>query len=143
VIALGIVGWTTYARMVRSKILSIKESDYIEAGYSIGESTFSIITRYIIPNAIPTAIVMISIMMPTALIASATLSFLGVGAPPGYADWGQMISFARNWIIGAQGNPLTYWYTLMIPGIAILLFSLSWNLIGDAFRDILDPKLQK
>jgi peptide/nickel transport system permease protein len=53
-----------------------------------------------------------------------------------------MISFARNWIIGTQGNPLTFWYTLIIPGTAILLFSLSWNLIGDAFRDILDPKLQ-
>jgi peptide/nickel transport system permease protein len=80
--------------------------------------------------------------MGSMVITAATLSFLGVGAPQGYADWGQMISFARNWIIGTQGNPLTFWYTLIIPGTAILLFSLSWNLIGDAFRDILDPKLQ-
>jgi ABC-type dipeptide/oligopeptide/nickel transport system permease subunit len=81
VIALGIVGWTTYARMIRSKILTIKNSDYIEAAYSIGESTPSIIWRYVLPNAIPTAIIMMAIMMPTALIASATFSFLDVCVP--------------------------------------------------------------
>jgi ABC-type dipeptide/oligopeptide/nickel transport system permease subunit len=81
VIALGIVGWTTYARMIRSKILTIKNSDYIEAAYSIGESTPSIIWRYVLPNAIPTAIIMMAIMMPTALIALDTFSFLDVCVP--------------------------------------------------------------
>ncbi|MEA1883168.1 MAG: ABC transporter permease, partial [Thermotogota bacterium] len=101
VIALGIVGWTTYARMVRSKILSIKETDYVEAAYSIGESTFSVIMKYVMPNAIPTAIIMICIMMPTALIASATLSFLGVGVQPPSPDWGSMIAAGRVYLLRA------------------------------------------
>ena len=80
--------------------------------------------------------------MGSIVITASTLSFLGIGTPEGYADWGQMISFARNWIIGGQGNALKYWFTVVIPGTAITLFCLSWNLIGDAFRDILDPKMQ-
>jgi peptide/nickel transport system permease protein len=80
--------------------------------------------------------------MGSMVITASTLSFLGIGAPEGYADWGQMISFARNWILGGQGNAIQYWFTVVIPGSAITLFCLSWNLIGDAFRDILDPKLQ-
>jgi peptide/nickel transport system permease protein len=67
----------------------------------------------------------------------AALSFLGLGAEPGYADWGQLISFARNWMPSLAD----YWYIIVYPGVAILLFCLGWNLIGDAFRDILDPKL--
>lgn len=132
VIALGIVGWTTYARMVRSKILSIKESDYIEAGYSIGESTFSIITRYIIPNAIPTAIVMISIMMPTALIASATLSFLGLGVQPPTPSWGSMVSAGRDYLLQAP------WISTS-AGFFIMFTVLGFNFIGDGLRDALDP----
>ena len=132
VIALGIVGWTTYARMVRSKILSIKESDYIEAGYSIGESTFSIITRYIIPNAIPTAIVMISIMMPTALIASATLSFLGLGVQPPTPSWGSMVAAGRDYLLQAP------WISTS-AGFFIMFTVLGFNFIGDGLRDALDP----
>jgi len=132
VIALGIVGWTTYARMVRSKILSIKEADYIEAGYSIGESTFSIITRYIIPNAIPTAIVMISIMMPTALIASATLSFLGLGVQPPTPSWGSMVAAGRDYLLQAP------WISTS-AGFFIMFTVLGFNFIGDGLRDALDP----
>ncbi len=132
VIALGIVGWTTYARMVRSKILSIKEADYIEAGYSIGESTYSIITRYIVPNAIPTAIVMISIMMPTALIASATLSFLGLGVQPPIPSWGSMVAAGRNYLLQAP------WISTS-AGFFIMFTVLGFNFIGDGLRDALDP----
>lgn len=132
VIALGIVGWTTYARMVRSKILSIKEADYIEAGYSIGESTFSIITKYIIPNAIPTAIVMISIMMPTALIASATLSFLGLGVQPPTPSWGSMVAAGRDYLLQAP------WISTS-AGFFIMFTVLGFNFIGDGLRDALDP----
>jgi peptide/nickel transport system permease protein len=67
---------------------------------------------------------------------------LGVGAPVGYADWGQMVSFARNWIIGSPGRAGQYWYTVLYPGIFIVLFVLAWNLIGDTLRDILDPRLR-
>ena len=132
VIALGVVGWTTYARMVRSKILSIKEADYVEAGYAIGESTFNVILRYVIPNAIPTAIIMICIMMPTALIASATLSFLGLGVQPPTASWGSMISAGRDYLLQAP------WISTS-AGFFIMFTVLGFNFIGDGLRDALDP----
>jgi peptide/nickel transport system permease protein len=118
VIALGIVGWTTYARMVRSKILSIKETDYVEAAYSIGESTFSVIMKYV--------------MLPTALIASATLSFLGVGVQPPSPDWGSMIAAGRAYLLRAP------WISTS-AGLAIMFTVLGFNFIGDGLRDALDP----
>lgn len=136
VIALGIVGWTTYARMVRSKILSIKETDYVEAAYSIGESTFSVIMKYVMPNAIPTAIIMICIMMPTALIASATLSFLGVGVQPPSPDWGSMIAAGRVYLLRAP------WISTS-AGLAIMFTVLGFNFIGDGLRDALDPTTKR
>ncbi len=86
---------------------------------------------------------MASLDIGAVVLTAAALSFLGLGAPEGYADWGQMIQFARNWIVGPPGEPFLYWYTVMIPGLFILLFVLGWNLLGDAFRDILDPRLAK
>ncbi|MFW6381486.1 MAG: ABC transporter permease [Bacillota bacterium] len=136
VIALGLVGWTTYARMVRSKILSIKEADYVEAGYAIGESTFSIILRYIIPNALPTAIIMMSIMMPTALIASATLSFLGLGVQPPIPSWGSMIAAGRDYLLRAP------WISTS-AGMFIMFTVLGFNFIGDGLRDALDPTIKR
>ncbi|TYB88851.1 MAG: ABC transporter permease [Kosmotoga sp.] len=136
VIALGLVGWTTYARMVRSKILTIKNSDYVEAAYSIGESRFSVVLRYIMPNAIPTAIIMICIMMPTALIASATLSFLGVGVQPPTPSWGSMISAGRDYLIMAP------WISTS-AGIFIMITVLGFNFIGDGLRDALDPTAKR
>jgi len=76
------------------------------------------------------------------VLVAASLSFLGLGAPPGYADWGQLIALSRNWILGNAGDPMAYWHTVLIPGAAISLFVLGWNLLGDAFRDILDPRQQ-
>ena len=81
--------------------------------------------------------------MGSVVITFAALSFLGVGAPLGYADWGQLVSYARNWILGLRGNPLSFWYVLIFPSVAITLFCLSWNLVGDALRDILDPHITK
>jgi len=88
-------------------------------------------------------IVQMTMQIGTMVITASTLSFLGLGEPAGYADWGQLISFARNWITGEPGAPFHYWYTVTFPGLAIVLFVLCWNLLGDAFRDIMDPKLFK
>lgn len=136
IIAMGLVGWTTYCRMVRSKILSIKETDYVEAGLSIGESRLSLILRYILPNTLPTAIIMICIMMPTALIASSTLSFLGVGVQPPTADWGSMISQGRGYLLDAP------WISTS-AGLAIMFTVLGFNFIGDGLRDALDPTTKR
>jgi len=137
-IALIAFGWTSYARLIRGDVLAVKERDYVIAARSMGGSDMRILLRHIIPNAIYPTLVVASMDIGSYVIAFSTLSFLGLGAEPGYADWGQMISFARNWIPALD----EYWYIVFYPGMAILLFCLAWNLIGDAFRDILDPKLR-
>jgi len=142
-IALIVTGWPIYTRVVRGDILAIREEDYVEAARGIGASPLRIITRHILPNSIYPALIMASLDIGAVVLAAAALSFLGLGAPMGYADWGQMIQFARNWIVGTPSNPMEYWYTVMIPGLFILFFVLGWNLMGDAFRDILDPKLSR
>jgi peptide/nickel transport system permease protein len=141
-IALVSFGWMGYARLIRGEVLRLKEMDYVQAARAVGAPTHRLILRHILPNAIWPVFVQGTMSMGSIVITFAALSFLGVGAPRGYADWGQMISYARNWIIGLQGNPLAYWYTVVYPGVAITLFCLAWNLVGDALRDILDPRLR-
>ncbi len=141
-IAMIVFGWMGYARLIRSEVLSVKENSYIEASRAIGMGNFRIIFRHVLPNAIYPVFVMASMDIGSMVLWASTLSFLGLGAEMGYADWGQLISFARNWIIGPPDNPFMYWYTIVYPGMAILLFVLGWNLVGDAFRDILDPRMR-
>lgn len=143
IFALTIVSWPPYARLIRGDILAVREEDYIEAARGRGVPHLRMIARHILPNAIYPTLVMASLDIGAVVLSAAALSFLGLGAPEGYADWGQMIQFSRNWIVGAPGNPFAYWYTVTIPGLFILFFVLGWNLLGDAFRDILDPRLSK
>ena len=143
IIALCVVSWPSYARLIRGDILQVREEDYIEASRGIGASNFRVITRHALPNAIYPTLVMASLDIGAVVLAAAALSFLGLGAPEGYADWGQLTSFARNWIVGPPGNSLKYWYAVTIPGLFILFFVMGWNLLGDAFRDILDPRLAR
>jgi peptide/nickel transport system permease protein len=138
-IALIVFGWTTYARLLRGDILSVKERDYVMAARTLGASHSRIMLRHVIPNSIFPTLVVASMDIGSYVLNFAALSFLGLGAEPGYADWGQLISFARNWM----PRLADYWYIVVYPGAAILLFVLGWNLIGDAFRDILDPKLAR
>jgi peptide/nickel transport system permease protein len=137
-IALTVFGWMGYARLIRGDILAIKERDYVSAAHATGVPHHRILLRHIIPNAIYPTLVVGSMDIGSYVLSFAALSFLGLGADIGYADWGQMISFARDWIPRLG----TYWYIVIYPGVAILLFVLGWNLIGDAFRDILDPRLK-
>ncbi|NLM97071.1 MAG: ABC transporter permease [Halanaerobiaceae bacterium] len=141
-IALITFNWMSTARLMRSQVLSIKNEEFVQAARALGANDFRIIFKHIIVNTIFPVLIQASMNMGSIVITASTLSFLGIGTPEGYADWGQMISYARNWILGTQGNALKYWFTVLIPGTAITLFCLSWNLIGDAFRDILDPKMQ-
>jgi peptide/nickel transport system permease protein len=141
-IALIALGWMGYARLIRGDILRVRESEYVLAARAAGAGTLRLLARHILPNAIWPVAVQGTMAMGSIVITAAALSFLGVGAPLGYADWGQLISFSRNWVIGFQGNPLAYWYVVIYPSVAITLFCLSWNLVGDALRDILDPRLR-
>ena len=137
VIALVAFSWTSYARLVRADILSVKQRDFVWASRSLGASDLRIIAKHVLPNSIYPVLVVASLDIGTIVVTFAALSFFGIGVPAGYADWGQMINFARNWIPSLA----THWYIIVFPGMAIVLFVLAWNLVGDALRDILDPRL--
>lgn len=139
-IALTAVAWPSYARLVRGDILSVKERGFVTAARTLGAGGGRIFWRHIVPNSIYPSVVVASLDIGYVVLTAASLSFLGLGAQPGTADWGQLIAMARNWVLGAPGHPLAYWYTVVVPGGAIFLFVLGWNLLGDAFRDILDPR---
>ncbi|MBI3299127.1 MAG: ABC transporter permease [Elusimicrobia bacterium] len=140
VLALAAVSWPSYARLVRGDVLTVKEREFVLAARALGAGDMRILFRHVIPNSIYPVLVVASLNTGAVVLSAAALSFLGLGAPVGYADWGQLISMSRNWILGASGSPLAYWHTVVIPGTAIFLFVLGWNLLGDAFRDILDPR---
>ncbi|MCJ7737941.1 MAG: ABC transporter permease [Anaerolineae bacterium] len=137
-IALIAFGWTTYARLIRGDILSVKQREYVLAARVVGASDFRIIVRHLIPNAIFPTMVVASMDIGTYVLSFAALSFLGVGVQVGYSDWGQIIAFARNWIPVL----MDYWHIILFPGLAITLYVLGWNLLGDAVRDILDPRMR-
>jgi len=137
-IALIVFGWMSYARLIRGDVLVLKERDYVVAARAAGASHFRILFRHILPNAIYPTLVVASMDIGSYVLSFSALSFLGLGAEVGYADWGQMISFARDWIPVLS----SHWWIVVYPGVAILLFVLGWNLIGDAFRDILDPRMR-
>ncbi|HHR85210.1 MAG TPA: ABC transporter permease [Candidatus Acetothermia bacterium] len=143
IIALIIFGWRTYARVMRSEVLSVKERDYISAAESLGAGKLRIFFRHILPNSIFPVFIIASLDIGTMVLIAASLSFIGVGAEPGYADWGQMINFSRSWLLGTVNNPFEYWYTYTYPSIAILTFVLGWTLLGDTLRDVLDPRMRK
>ena len=143
IIALIIVGWPIYARLMRAEVMRLKNEDFVEAAKAIGASDFRVIVRHILPNAIYPILIMASMDTGSMVLTAAALSFLGLGSPVGYADWGQMIAMSRNWIIGVPGQPYAFWYTFVIPGLFIFIFVLGWNLLGDAFRDILDPMIRR
>jgi peptide/nickel transport system permease protein len=142
-IALSVVWWPSYARLIRGDILHIREEDYIEASRGLGASNARVILRHVLPNAIYPLLIMASLDVGAVVLSAAALSFLGLGAPEGYADWGQMTQFAQNWIVGPVGDPLKWWYAVTIPGLFIFFFVLGWNLLGDAIRDIFDPRLAR
>lgn len=137
-IALIIFGWTGYARMVRAEILAVRQREFITAAHVVGARDLRIMFRHILPNAIFPTLVMASMRIGSYVVTFAALSFLGVGVEIGYADWGQLLSFTRDWMT-QLGD---YWYIVIYPGVALVLFVLAWNLVGDALRDILDPRLR-
>lgn len=138
IIALVAFGWMGYARLIRGDILSTKEREFVLAARSLGVRDLQILARHVLPNAIFPVLVVASLEVGTYVLSFAALSFLGLGAELGYADWGQMLALSRNWIT----NLGKYWYIVVFPGMMLLFFVLGWNLIGDAVRDIVDPRLR-
>jgi len=131
-------GWMTYARVIRGNILIVKEEEYAMAARTVGASDMRILFRHLLPNAIYPVLVIASMNTGSYVLNFAALSFLGLGAQRGYADWGQMINFARNWVPSLA----VYWHIVVYPGLSIVLFVLAWNLVGDVLRDTLDPRMR-
>lgn len=140
ILAFTVTGWAGYARVIRGEVLRVREMEYVDAARSMGARDWRLMFKHVIPNSL-TAVGTLAILdLGTIPIAIAALSFLGLGLPIGYTDWGQLISFARAWIQGPPGQPFGYWYVTFFPAAAIILYSLGWNLVGDAARDAFDPR---
>ena len=133
ILALCIGGWVGYARLVRAQVLAVKEKEFVEAARALGASDWRIVTRHILPNIIQPVIVQAAIGMAGAVLAEATMSFLGLGVPPPTASWGSMLNDGRAHLFDAP-------HLVIFPALAVMLAVLSFNFIGDALRDYMDPR---
>ncbi len=133
ILALSIGGWVGYARLVRGQVMAAKEREYVEAARALGASDLRIIVRHILPNIVQPVIVQAAIGMAGAVLAEATMSFLGLGVPPPTASWGSMLNDGRSHLFDAP-------HLVLFPALAVMLAVLSFNFIGDALRDYLDPR---
>ena len=135
-IALTMVGWVTYARTVRGETLSVKKMEYVEAARSIGVKKWTIMRRHILPNCIPSLIVLFTLNIPSAILSESSLSFLGVGAQPPSASWGLMVVRGKKYLFSEP------WLSLA-PCVAIMIVVIAFNFLGDGLRDVLDPYLKE
>jgi peptide/nickel transport system permease protein len=133
VLALSLGGWVGYARLVRAQVLAAREKEYVEAARALGATDLRILGRHILPNIIQPVIVQAAIGMAGAILAEATMSFLGLGVPPPTASWGSMLNDGRSHLFDAP-------HLVIFPAMAVMLAVLSFNFIGDALRDLLDPR---
>jgi peptide/nickel transport system permease protein len=133
ILALAISGWVGYARLVRGQVMAVKEREFVEAARALGASDSRIVVRHILPNIVEPLIVQAAIGMAAAVLAEATLSFLGLGVPPPTASWGSMLNDARSHLFDSP-------HLVFFPAMAVMLCVLSFNFIGDALRDYLDPR---
>ena len=138
ILALTIIGWVGYARLIRAQVLKVREYDFVQAARALGAGDLRILTIHILPNAIQPLIVQASLGMAGAVLSEAALSFLGLGVPPPSPSWGVMIEEARD-LSTLQAAP----HALIFPGIAIALTVLAFNFIGDGLREYLDPRQRR
>ena len=130
---IGFFSWPYLARIIRGQVLSLREKEFVEAARSLGASNTRIMVRDILPNVLAPIIVYSTLLIPTNILAEASLSFLGLGVPPSIPSWGNQISEATSIYRIA-------WWTMVFPGIFLLLTTLAFNLVGDGLRDAFDPK---
>jgi peptide/nickel transport system permease protein len=133
ILALSISGWVGYARLVRAQVMAVKEREFVEAARALGASDARILLRHILPNILEPLIVQAAVGMAAAVLAEATLSFLGLGLPAPAASWGAMLNDGRSHLFESP-------HLVFFPAMAVVLAVLSFNFIGDALRDVLDPR---
>ena len=135
-IALSLVNWASTSRVIRSETLALSKKEYVEAAKSIGVNDATIIFRHILPNCIPTLVVLFTLSIPSAILSESSLSFLGVGAQPPTASWGLMVVSAKKYLF-------TQPILVLAPAMAIMIVVLAFNFLGDGLRDVLDPYLKE
>ena len=133
-LALTLIGWVGYARLVRGQVLRAREFEYVQAARALGASTARVLWQHVIPSAIPAVVVQATLGMAGAIIGEAALSFLGLGVQPPTPSWGTMLN-------GGRGHLLDAPHLTIFPGVAIALLVLGFNFLGDGLRDLADPKL--
>jgi peptide/nickel transport system permease protein len=133
ILALAISGWVGYARLVRAQVMAMKEREFVQAARSLGAGNLRLMLRHILPNILQPLIVQAAVGMAAAVLAEATLSFLGLGVQPPTATWGAMLNDARSHLFESP-------YLIFFPAVAVMLCVLSFNFIGDGLRDYLDPR---
>ncbi|WP_407569360.1 ABC transporter permease [Deinococcus altitudinis] len=134
ILAFTVTGWAGYARLIRGEVLRTRKLEYVDGARSLGANDLRMISKHVIPNSITPLLTTAILDLGTIPLSIAALSFLGIGLPDGYTDWGQIMNYARSWLDGP------YWYVTVFPAAFIILFSLGWNLFGDAVRDAFDPR---
>ncbi|GAC1652424.1 MAG: ABC transporter permease [Acidobacteriaceae bacterium] len=135
ILALSISGWGGYARLVRAQVMAVREREFVEAARALGASDLRVMFRHILPNILQPIIVQGAVGMAGAVLSEATLSFLGLGVPPPTASWGAMLNDARSHLFDSP-------HLALFPAVAVMLAVLSFNFIGDALRDLLDPRMR-
>ncbi len=143
-LALILFGWMQYARLVRGNVLAERSKEYVQAARAVGVQARRIAFRHVLPNSVAKGVFVLAASDVGAMVVlTSVFTFIGLGgrARP-VADWGQMLAFSRDWIIGAPGTGFKYWYTFIPASLAILVFAVAWNLVGDGLDALLDPRLR-
>lgn len=136
VIALGLLSVPAYIRVARGQALALREREFVLAARAMGASNWHLIRAHLLPGVLPPVLVFTTFHLGAAILASSALSFIGLGAQPPMAEWGSMIGMGREYVLG-------HWWMVVIPGVVIMLTAASFNLLGDALRDALDPRVRK
>jgi peptide/nickel transport system permease protein len=148
-LALIVVWWPPYARIVRGQVLTVKESTYVEAARAVGSKKMRVLFRHIVPNTLSPIIVNATMDIGVVVLVAAGLAFIGFGPPSGYAEWGRMVADGQLYFLSQveypPGSGVFYnpWWIWAFPGLFIFLFVMGFNLLGDGLRDILDPRLRR
>ena len=136
-LSLIVLSWMPYARMVHSTVILLARTDFIQAARALGGSSWWVIRKHLIPNSLAPVMVLAARDIGGVVLLQATFTFIGIG---GDSIWGAMLSQGRGWVIGPGGSLLTYWWVFLPPTIAVMLFGIAWNMLGDGLNDALDPQ---
>lgn len=136
-LSLIVFSWMPYARLVHSIVLTLRQTDFVQAARALGAKPLWVIRKHLFPNSIAPALVLAARDVGGVVLLQATLTFIRIG---GDSVWGAMLSQSRDWVIGPGGSLLTYWWVFLPPTLAVMIFGIAWNMLGDGLSDVLDPR---